>query len=81
MTVAEEPCTTTITVYPYFHFRRRGSIVPLLPTAPVYDFFHYERPENVYFPYTASNSNPSDNARFEGITPRRPPVNECMCDV
>ena len=47
----------------------------------VYHYFHYERPENVYFPYTASNSNPSDNARFEGITPRRPPVNECMCDV
>ena len=32
-----------------------------------------ERPENVYFPYTASNSNRSDNARFEGITPRRRP--------
>ena len=38
-----------------------------------------ERPENVYFPYTALNLNPSDNARFEGITPRRPSENVCMC--
>ena len=43
------------------------------------DYFHYERPKNFYFPYTASNSNPSDKARFEGITPSQPPVYECMC--
>ena len=32
--------------------------------------YHYfpQRPENVYFLYTASNLNPSDNARFVGIT-------------
>ena len=33
----------------------------------MYHYFHYRR-ENVYFHYTASNMNPSDNARFEGIT-------------
>ncbi|KAF7042884.1 hypothetical protein CFC21_052368 [Triticum aestivum] len=29
----------------------------------------------------SSNQNHSENARFEGITPRRPPVKEGMCDV
>jgi hypothetical protein len=36
----------------------------------MYHYFHYNRPENVYFPYTASNPIRSENARFESITPR-----------
>ena len=47
-----------------------GPIVPLLLLPSQNDYFHYKHPENIYFPYTASNSNPSDNARFEGITLR-----------
>ena len=58
----------------------------------MYHYFHYRRPEDVgfvkylsetnvynYFPYTASNPIRSENARFEGITPRRRPWTECMC--
>ena len=37
-------------------------------TTSVNHYFHYDRPENVYFPYTASNSIHLENARFEGIT-------------
>ncbi|XBI72000.1 hypothetical protein VPH35_066059 [Triticum aestivum] len=31
-------------------------------------YFHYDRPENVYFLYTAPNLIRSEKARFEGIT-------------
>ena len=36
------------------------------------------RPESVYFHYTASNLNPSDNTRFEGITIETTSVIECL---
>ena len=35
-----------------------------------YHYFHYCRHVNVYFLYFAPCSNRSENARFEGITPR-----------
>ena len=49
-------------------------------TTAVYHYFHYRR-ENVYFLYIAPNSIRPKNARFEGITTRRPPVNVCLCVV
>ena len=45
---------------------------PSRPSSNVYNYFH-DCPENVYFPYTASNSIHPEIARFKGITPRRRP--------
>ena len=45
----------------------------------MYHYFHYDHPENVYFPYTASNLNPSDSTRIKGITSRRPSWTNVAC--
>ena len=66
--VAEDPCNETVK----FDFRRVDNYFPYHCRVPL-------RPTTTVNDYTASNSNPVDNARFEGITPRRRSWTECMC--
>ena len=67
-----ETCTTTAAaVYHYFHYHHMNNYfhyemylyrrrVRLLPRCPMNAYFIYDHYENVYFPYTASNSNRSE---------------------
>ena len=59
----------------YFHYRRPEDVgfVKCLFETNVYNYFHYDRCENVYYLFIAPNSFRPENARFEGITPRRCP--------
>ena len=53
-----ETCTTTaVDMYHYFHYCCENDYFP-------------RRPVNDYFLYIIPNPNRSENARFEGITPK-----------